>query len=331
MTGPSVQHLNRAKIRRLLAAVGSVPGDERATPEAAVYDWRDPHSFNEDQRNRLAAMMSQVAVLIAEAFTHFYRDEFSVALTSITQHFAADLYRRTDIEQSRCLAFGAEQGRPCGFLAIAKATALKWVTRLLGDSESDGDPGRTLSSLEESLLADLGTTMVDSFLASLRPSHDLHPEKEIVDGPPSIQFELTEEICQITFEIRQADSEESDRALFVLPCGMLAPLVGKEPAKTAPASAEDLSRVLTEHLHRMPVTVTAVLASTRLGFAELVNLQRDDVLLLDKTIDEPVELLLDGRVVFRGRPARSDGRYAVVLTPSADGPAQEKAAPASTH
>jgi len=34
MTGPSVQHLNRAKIRRLLAAVGSVPGDERATPEA---------------------------------------------------------------------------------------------------------------------------------------------------------------------------------------------------------------------------------------------------------------------------------------------------------
>jgi len=155
---------------------------------------------------------------------------------------------------------------------------------------------------------------VDSFLASLRPSHDLHPEKEIVDGPPSIQFELTEEICQITFEIRQADSEEeeicqiafeirqadseeSDRALFVLPCGMLAPLVGKEPPKTAPASAEDLSRILTEHLHRMPVTVTAVLASTRLGFAELLNLQRDDVLLLDKTIDEPVELLLDGRVV----------------------------------
>jgi len=297
MTGPSVQHLNRAKIRRLLAAVGSVPGDERATPEAAVYDWRDPHSFNEDQRNRLAAMMSQVAVLIAEAFTHFYRDEFSVALTSITQHFAADLYRRTDIEQSpdieqsRCLAFGAEQAPPCGFLAIAKATALKWVTRLLGDSESDGDPGRTLSSLEESLLSDLGTTMTQSFLASLRPSHDLHPEREIVDGPPSIQFELTEEICQIAFEIRQADSEESDRALFVLPCGMVAPLVGKEPAKTAPASAEDLSRVLTEHLHRMPVTVTAVLASTRLGFAELVNLQRDDVLLLDKTIDEPVELL----------------------------------------
>ena len=111
---------------------------------------------------------------------------------------------------------------------------------------------------------------------------------------------------------------------------MLAPLVGKEPAKTAPLSAEELSRTLTEHLHRMPVTVTTVLASTRLGIAELVDLHRDDVLLLDKTIEEPVELLLEGRVVFRGRPARSDGRYAVVLTPSADGPAQEKAAPAST-
>jgi len=331
MTVPSVQHLNRAKIRRLLAAVGSMPNDHGTTPEAAVYDWRDPHYFNEDQRNRLAAVMSQVAVLIAEAFTHFYRDEFSVAPTSITQHFAAELYSRTDIEQSRSLAFGAEAARPRGFLAIAKATALKWVTRLLGDSESDNDPDRALSALEESLLCDLGTTMAESFLASLRQSHDLHPEKEIANGQPSIQFEPTEEICQITFEIRQADSEESDRALFVLPCGMLAPLVGKEQPQTAPVSAEELSRILPEHLHRMPVTVTTVLASTRLGIAELVDLHRDDVLLLDKTIDEPVELLLDGRVVFRGRPARSDGRYAVVLTQSADGPAPETAAPTSTH
>ena len=330
MTGPSVQYLNRAKIRRLLAAVGSMPGDDRAAPEAAAYNWRDPHYFNEDQRHRLATLMSQVAALIAEAFTHFFRHDFDVAPTAITQHFAAELYNRTDIEQSRCLAFGAESAHPCGFLAIASATALKWVTRLLGDSEGDSDPGRALSALEESLLCDLGTTMVEGFLASLRPSHDLHPKKEITDGQPSIQFELSEEICQIVFEIRQADAEESDRALFALPCAMLAPLVGKEPSQSAPVSPEELSRILTEHLNRMPVTVTARLASTRLGFAELADLHRDDVLLFDKAIDEPVELLLDGRVVFRGRPARSDGHYAVVLTQSADGPGQEKAETAST-
>jgi len=329
MTGPSVHNLSRAKIRRLLAAVGSMHADDRTMPEMAVYDWRNPHYFNEDQRNRLAAMMSQVAVLIAETFTHFYRREFNVAPTSITQHFAAELYNRTDIQQSRCLPFGAEKDNPCGFLAIATEAALKWVTRLLGDSESDGDPGRVLSSLEESLLCDLGTRMTESFLAPLRPSHNLHPEEEIANGQPSIQFELTEEICQITFEIREADLEESDHALFVLPCRMLAPLVGKEPPKTARVSAEELSRVLTEHVHRMPVTVTATLASTRLQFAEIVDLHPDDVLLFEKTIDKPVEILLDDRVVFRGRPARSDGHYAVVLTQSANGPVQEKSTPAS--
>ena len=60
-------------------------------PTAIEYDWRDPHYFNEDQCNALAAAMSQVAALIAETFTHFYSREFTVTPVSITQHFAADV------------------------------------------------------------------------------------------------------------------------------------------------------------------------------------------------------------------------------------------------
>jgi len=331
MTQTSVPDLSRAKIRQLLAAVGSLRADDHATPEVAPYNWRDPHYFNEDQLNRLATVVSQVAALMPETFTHFYSREFHVVPTVVTQHFAADVYELADFEQCRSLTFGKDNEEACGFLALSAETALKWVTRLLGDSEGENDPHRVLSALEESLLYDLAAGIVENFVSPLRSRHDLHPNKQVVPGQPSIQFERAEEICQIIFEIKETDSDQADRARFVLPCRMFAPLVGKRVQENARVAPEDMSRILTEHLHRMPVTVTATLSSTRLRFAEIVDLHSDDVLLLGKAIDEPIELMIDNRTVFRGRPAQSDGHYAVYLTESAEGPGPEKSAPTAAR
>jgi flagellar motor switch protein FliM len=64
----------------------------------------------------------------------------------------------------------------------------------------------------------------------------------------------------------------------------------------------------------VPIPVTVRLASTALSFKEMMNIQVDDILLLDKKFDEPVELIAGGRTVCRGRPAKSAGEYAMVIT-----------------
>ncbi len=64
-----------------------------------------------------------------------------------------------------------------------------------------------------------------------------------------------------------------------------------------------------------PVTVTAQLASTALSFGEVMNLQVDDILLLDKKVDEPAELMIDGRTVYCGWPTKSAGKYALTIVP----------------
>ena len=84
MTDPSGANLNRARVHRLLAAVGSAPVPVDTTSPAERYDWRDPHYFNDDHRNRLAALMSQVAAVLAERCAHFFNSEFNVVPTSVT-------------------------------------------------------------------------------------------------------------------------------------------------------------------------------------------------------------------------------------------------------
>ena len=68
------------------------------------------------------------------------------------------------------------------------------------------------------------------------------------------------------------------------------------------------------HVHNTTVSVTAQLASAMLTFEEILSLQTDDILVLDKSVNEPVELIVKGQAILRGRPAKSGGKHAVVIT-----------------
>ncbi len=314
MTASSVSNLSKAKIERLLQAVGSAPAVVEPEGEVFPYNWRDPHYFNDEQRNRLAAVMAQAAALLSDRFVHFYKSEFNAQPKSITQHFAADLADRIDAAQGFSLSFGPDPEAPCGLLLVATETALGWATRLLGDSEGNDNPDRPISSLEESLLTDLLTAVAETVLDPLRAQQELHLATELSKGCPPLSYELTDAICRIVFEVQQAGIDEKAEISFVMPCRLLAPAVGKPLLTEAQPSQEQLAELLMEHVQQMPVTVTARLADTRLCFEEILDLSPDDILLIDKPLADPMDLIVDGRTVFRGRPACSAGQFAVYIT-----------------
>jgi flagellar motor switch protein FliM len=318
MSRLSPGYLNSSNVLRLLASAGPNPAAQDVTAEVTKYNWRSPRYFNEDQYNRLAAVMSQAAAAIAAGFTHSFNQETAVAPSSIAQHFAGPL-GDLGITGSRyylTLATGKDKNKACGFLSLTAETALRWVRRLLGDSGSDAGGGKALSSLEESLLTDLVAAVMDSFSSPLRAHQEVHRGDRLVKDDPAAQFEPAQELCVITFAVTGGEPDKKDEVLFLLPCSLLAPVVGRSLQAAKPVSPEELSRTLMEHVQQMPVAVTARLASTALHFEELLELRRDDILVLDRSLDETIELLVDSRVVFRGRVAQSNGRRAAVITQS---------------
>ena len=313
----SINHLGRAKIGQLLAAIGSKHTPDQPSPQAASYDWRDPHYFNADHQSRLAQALGQVAARMAEILARARNSAFEVSLKALTQHYAGDFCHRMELDRDYGLTFAADKAPPCGFVSIAPQTTIAWVTWLLGDGDSTRDPNQALSPLEESLLGDLLTSVLEAFLAPLRTPHNLRPAGPVCQGQPNLQYELTEEIARVVFQVKSADPSVPSEITFVLPCSRLAVLAGKT-ATAAPAkvTAQELSHALMEHLQHVPVTVRVTLASTLLTFQEILDLGPGDILLLDKPVDGSAELILNGRTAFRGRPAQSQGQYAVVILAS---------------
>jgi flagellar motor switch protein FliM len=198
----------------------------------------------------------------------------------------------------------------CGLIGIPEQTAFNWARQLLGDSETD--TGRDLSQLEESLLLDLVSALVEVF-SGIDKSFDFHSEKSIVEGQWPLGAEGTEELCRISFNVKKAGSEKSSETYFLILCSELEPVTGKTGQDSGVFSEKDISKAILGHLQKMPVLITGQLASIMLTFEEIMDLQVDDIILLDKRIDQPAELIVDGRTVYYGYPAKSEGNYAVKI------------------
>ena len=155
-------------MQQILAVVGSTPTEDAAQIEATEYDWYDPHYFSTGQLAKLDQFAQTAALAMTRRFSDFCRSRFDVTITSITQHFASELFDKISGAQQKdyFVPFGTGPERSCGFVGMPEQTASAWARQLLGDSESETGSPRALLALEESLLLDLTSALVEAFCDS---------------------------------------------------------------------------------------------------------------------------------------------------------------------
>lgn len=319
MTGQGANNLSKEKIQQLLMAVGSKPTEDNTQLETTDYNWHEPHYFSSEQLVKIDDFAKTAAAEMAEKFSTFCRSKFNVTIKSVTQHFVDEFLCQLSNDEPKYyyLPFGTGQEHLCGLIGIPKLTAVTWATQLLGDSESEKDPDKNLSQLEESLMLDLASVLIEGF-SDLFTNCDFQPAGSIVKDQWPLELNGTEELCKISFDVKKVDSEEGDsEAYFLILCSEMRPITGEKAQDYVDFSTEDISKMILEHLQEMPVFITGKLASAVLTFEEIMDLQPDDILLLDKKVDQPAELIVGGRTVYYGSPAKSTGKYAVAITNTA--------------
>ncbi len=309
----AANNLSKEKIQQLLIAVGSGPMEDTTGIEATEYNWNKPHCFDRKQFNKLDNFTKKVAKAMTVKFVDFCHSEFDVTVVSTKQHFATKLVDQAmeSRQDDYYLAFGTDQDHPCGLISIPIKTAFIWATQLLGDPESEENSGRDLSQLEESLLLDLLSALIEAFSQNIG---DFQPAKNIVRGLFPLELKGTEELCKITLDVKKKNQESGSEAYILVLCSKLESVVGKAAETVGGFSAEDTSKAILGHIQQMPVCITAQLASTVLTLEEIMSLEVGDILLLDKKVNESIELVVSGQTAFRGRPAKSAGKHAVLIT-----------------
>jgi flagellar motor switch protein FliM len=288
--------MSKEKIQQLLKAVGSRPQTDDSSIEFVEYNWHEPHYFSKEQLTRLEAFVQKVAEVLSERFIVLCRSRFEVQVTSTSQHYAGEMSATSeeDEKKSYYLSFGSTPGKEFGLLEIPDDTAVFLAKQLLGDSDGNEDSKKELSQLEESLLYDLTSALIKT-LSSAHAKCEYIPSGNIVSGRLPINFNEAQEICRISLSVKKGGSEVGMNASFLIPCNKLEIVTGKNKHFQDESSVQDYSKVIIEHLGLTPVSITVQLAKTELSFEEMMNLQVDDIIVLDKQIEEPLELIVEGQ------------------------------------
>lgn len=313
-------NLTGEKIQQLLSAVGSAQTEENSQIETVEHNWCEPHYFSIEQLEKIDSFTETLTATIAQKFADFCRGQFEVTIVSNKQYFAEDFINRFAGDENKFyyLPFDNENGHRAGLFGMPEKTAVAWIQQLLGDADSQENNQKELSQLEKSLLLDLACAVVRAFSQS-HSSFNLSPTNSLVDKQWPLDLNGTEEFFQISFNVKQSDAKNSAEAFFLIPCSSLEAIAGTSKKVLPELSKENIHQMILEHLGQTSVRVTARLATTELSFEEMMDLQVNDILLLDKKVDDFVELIVDEQTLYYGWPVRSDGKYAVAITGTAFG------------
>ena len=317
MTETTENNPVKTRMQQLLAAIGSNARDDGEQVESVDYDWHQPHFFNSQQTKKLAGFASKAATLIAKKFGSLCQHVFEVKITSTSEHFAGqflgqDPAGKTQGPGNYYLPFKTDQEEPCGFISIPSQTAVIWATQLLGDAESKENSTKPLSGLEAAFLFDMASLIIEA-ITTAGEKCSFRPAANAMTDCLPLQLKGTEEFCKITFQAKKTGTETGSEAHILILCEKLAPMVG-EAAQTGKFSAKDIARAIQNHIETIPVPITVQLACVPVTVEQILNLTVGDVLLLDKKIDEPAQLIAAGRTVCRGLCAKSAGKYALAVT-----------------
>ncbi len=316
MTTEALQNMDRDTVLHLLANAGSIP---EAEPNKACtrFDWREAHYFTPRQQETLQEALAVLGPTISRGLAQLCGSEFSVEVTQVTQHYTAallDQYSQGEVE-TLYQAFGTSAQASLGAIALTLEHARTWVSLLMGSSEA-GEQDKGLSAFERSLLADVTGTVARAW-ASLGEDHAYEPHTEGVCEVLHVPWNRVGCVCRIHCVLTRLGEEEADHQIseadFILPCSALR-MLAEKPVSTQQAAPEQLSRAMVDHLQDYPVPVRAEVGQTTLSFQAMMQLRVHDVVVLDRSAHEPIDVVVAGQRAFRAALGRCQGQQAVCVT-----------------
>jgi flagellar motor switch protein FliM len=285
-------------------------------PVAAVdYDWRQCHHYGPAAVAQLKEAITKAAATVADKLADLFHARPDITIQSLEQSFAKEAIEAAAANGAWVMNLSRQKGKNCGVLSIGAVAAGKWVAQLLGDDSSKREDGKELSELEQTLLLDIAFAVSQAFSQTMAAAKAaaISPETQLAKGL-TVQLDPMADACRITLAVKTAtDASALD---IVLLCDVLDPVVGMDQS-AAGASPERVKAVIMECIKPSPVVINATLGRASISIKDIADLKAGDVIVLARTIDEPVEVFMNGKELCLGQLAEFEGRYAVVASETA--------------
>lgn len=316
LTQPEIDSL----IRVLLSGEATAETlQEHTKQRIRPYDFRNPDKFSKEQLNTFQVIYENYARSVGTYLSVNLRSNFHVALRSIEQ-VRYDEFIHSLLDPSISILFNMNPLEGTAIFEISPEIMFVLLERLMGGKgERATHLFRGLTEIERTLITDLCQEMLDLSCAAWNNIIDFKPKIEHIETNPQFVMVVapTETILLISLEIRV--DEVSGVIQYVFPYIVLEPVLNKLStklwfAKSSKVSNANYRNYIKKQLHSVRIPVRVILGDAAVTVRELLELQVGDVVLLNRSKDEQIDVLVGGSRKYLARPGLSENKLAVQIT-----------------
>lgn len=307
--------MTRQTLLETMQQMRSLVEPEGAVPDAEPVDWLVPRRLGQDSRESLMFLAAKLGGHLEKSLHLLSGQNFEAAVKGCHERYADRLYMHVTQQQPKnyYLPLTQENKGHIGFISLPFETAAILVGCMLRDPEAEIGKDGQMSSLAESILTDAAASLVDAVTKGFEEYGQKPIAKEerlvFIDWP--VRFRDLEDLCE--FEFNAVCGNITLKMTLTLLNEIIADIAQiKGPFGRAEGKREESDRIA-KRMYETPMSVTALLSSALMTLNDVVSLEEGDVVILDRKITEPIDVLVNGQLCFCAWPASHIGRRALLI------------------
>ncbi|MDN5346776.1 MAG: flagellar motor switch protein FliM [Clostridia bacterium] len=317
--------LSQAEIDSLLQALttGVVKAEElqkeAAQPKAKRYDFRRPNKFSKEHLRTLYMIHENYGRLVANFLSAYLRANVQIKINSVEQMTYEDFIVSLPTP-TLMTVFSMEPLKGSAVLETNLAFVFPIIDLLFGGSGEMPAKVRELTEIELHVLRRLSSRILEQLIYVWSDVYPVKPKVESVETNPQFAQVISPNETAAIITLASNINGHEGLMNLCLPFMLLEPVISRLSASQWFAALRegearpDYRDKVAAILNNIPVKLIAYCGRTRLTVREFIHLQEGDVIALDNSIGDDLELHVDGYLKFKVQPGLVGKKIAVQVT-----------------
>ena len=296
---------------------GDEPEEEVSDKTLTLYDFRRPDRVSKDQMRTLQNLHEGYARQFSTTLTNFLRTFIEIELISVDQLTFSEFVM--SISNPSCIyVFKMEPLEGSAIVEINPSLVFFIIDRLFGGQGRPSEQNRELTQIEQNVIH----RIVERGLADLKDVWEhigvFSPRVENYEtNPQFVQIAPPgETVILISLEVRMQNASGLMSLCFpfMLLDSVINNLSGESWMSSQSSTTKETKNMLSHEIDSLTLPLTAVIGQVKLSIRDLLQLQRGDILCLEKKKNSDLLIQVGGKTKMAAKTGLVGRKKAIEIT-----------------
>jgi flagellar motor switch protein FliM len=291
--------------------------DELASKAVALYDFRRPDRVSKEQLRTLQNLHEGYARLLSTTLTSYLRTLVEIELVSVDQLTYQEVIM--SISSPSCIyIFQMEPLEGSAILEMNPSLMFLMLDRLFGGLGKSAEQNRELTDIERAVI----NKIIERALVDLKEVWEnigiFSPKIESYEtNPQFVQIAPPgETVILISLEVRLKNGSGLMSLCFpfIILESIIDKLTGESWISAQKTTTQETRRLVERELSETTVEVSCKIGNVALSVRDFMQLQKNDIIVLDKNASSDLVVCVSGKAKFLGKPGVVGRNKSVQIT-----------------